>query len=120
MSDGTQTEAETRVGHCKHDDCDEYAGRGPGGRDFIETEVGERGWLGNPFTLEDHSREESIRKFHVAFEIALARDAELREAVAELSGMTLGCWCQRLDEDGPPCHGEVIAEHADRLAASDA
>ena len=33
-----------------------------------------------------------------------------------LAGKTLGCWCQRLDEDSPACHAEVIAEHADRLA----
>jgi hypothetical protein len=43
-------------------------------------------------------------------------DEEFREAVRDLAGKTLGCWCQRLENDQPPCHAEVIAEHADRLA----
>ena len=106
---------ETKVGHCKQDDVDVYVGRGKGGRDMIDCDVGERGWLGNPYTLEENSREESIAKFREAFRFALKHDEELRESVAELKGKKLGCWCQRLDEDGPACHGEVIAEWADRL-----
>jgi len=64
---------ETRVGHCKFDATDEYVGRGPGGCDMMETEVGERGWLGNPFALDDgYSRAESIDRFREAFEAKLA------------------------------------------------
>jgi len=114
-ADGS-TEGETKVGHCKQDDCDVYVGRGRGGKHMLEAEMGERGWLGNPYTLENHSRDESIAKFREAFEIAVENDAEFRREVARLSGKTLGCWCQREADDGPACHGEVIAEYADRLA----
>jgi len=110
---------QTRVGHCKSDPTDVYVGRGPGGRDMTETPVGERGWLGNPFTVDDYDRTESIARFRTTFEERLIEDDEFRAAVRELSGDVLGCWCQRLDEDEPACHAEVIAEHADRLGAED-
>jgi hypothetical protein len=107
----------TRVGHCQHDVIDTYAGRGPGGRDFIATPVGERGWLGSPYTLDDHGRVESVEKFAVAFRYALERDPALRAAVAALAGETLGCWCQDLEAEGPACHAEVVAGYAELLAA---
>lgn len=108
-------ESQTRVGHCKSDATDVYAGRGQNGRDMLTAPVGKRGWLGNPFTLDNHSREESIEKFRAAFEEKLERDADFRVAVRDLSGKTLGCWCQSVEDDGPSCHAEVIAEAADDL-----
>jgi len=112
----SQNPPETRVGHTKADETDEYAGRGPGARDMTETPIGERGWLGNPFTVEEYSREESIERFRETFEDRLEEDVEFRDAVRNLHGKTLGCWCQRLEDDSPACHAEVIAEWADRLA----
>lgn len=107
----------TRVGHCKQDATDVYVGRGPNGRDMLSVaKPGNRGWLGNPFALEQYSRERSIALFREAFEGKLGRDDAFREAVRELSGKTLGCWCQQVDEDEPACHAEVVAEWADRLA----
>lgn len=107
---------ETRVGHCKIDSTDTYIGRGPGGRDMTDTPVGERGWLGNPFSLEDgYTRDESIDTFRDVFYDKLSRDPEFREAVGDLEGNTLGCWCQHLDEDSPTCHGEVIAEYVNSV-----
>jgi len=107
----------TQVGHCKQDATDVYVGRGPSSRDMTDTRIGDRGWLGNPYPVKgDVTREDSIRYFRRVFETRLETDAEFRDAVADLAGKTLGCWCQRLDDDGPPCHAEVIAEHADRLA----
>ena len=109
----------TRVGHCKRDETDAYAGRGPGGRTMNNTEIGTRGWLGNPYRLADgYSRAESINLFRDDFEARLRADDEFRAAVRDLSGAVLGCWCQSLDDDEPACHAEVIAEHADRLARS--
>jgi len=109
----------TRVGHCKADETDVYAGRGPNGRHMLSTgHPGARGWLGNPFTMENHTREESIEKFEEAFVDKIQRDDEFATAVADLSGKTLGCWCQQLDDDSPACHAEVIAEHADELDAA--
>jgi hypothetical protein len=117
MSGVDSDDMTTRVGHCKADETDVYAGRGRNGRDMLSVgKPGMRGWLGNPFTVDDHGREESIQKFREAFEDKLERDHEFRVRVRELHGETLGCWCQRLDDDGPSCHAEVIAEHADRLA----
>jgi len=106
----------TRVGHCKQDETDVYAGRGPDGRNMLGSRVGQRGWLGNPHRVEENGRELSIEKFRIDFEQKLARDPTFAAAVADLSGSVLGCWCQRLDEDEPACHAEIIAEHADRLA----
>jgi hypothetical protein len=111
---------ETRVGHCKKDDCDVYIGRGPGARHMLQTPVGERGWLGNPHRVEDHGREGCIERFRTAFEHRLEENVHFRRAVKRLSGATLGCWCQTVDADGPACHGEVIAEWADRLAEREA
>lgn len=112
---------ETCVGHCKADPTDVYIGRGPDGRDVTSPYMGgRRGWLGNPFALDDgYARAESIRLFRRVFEYKLDSDSEFRAAVREVSGQRLGCWCQRLDDDEPACHGEVIAEWADRLAAAD-
>jgi hypothetical protein len=81
---------------------------------------GKRGWLGNPFTVETHGREDSIKAFKSAFADKLERDEEFRQAVRELAGKRLGCWCQRLDEDEPACHAKIIAEWADRLAQEEA
>ena len=81
------------------------------------SEPEKRGWLGNPFTLENHERAESIQAFRQAFEDKLQRDDDFRAAVANLAGKTLGCWCQHVSDSEPGCHGEVIAEWADRLAA---
>jgi hypothetical protein len=110
-------QTETAVGHTKRDETDVYIGRGPGGRDMLNTPVGRRGWLGNPHTVDDHGREGAIERFRRAFEHRLENDLEFRERVRQLAGSTLGCWCRQAHEDGPACHGDVIAEHADRLAA---
>lgn len=108
----------TRVGHCKADETDVYAGRGPNGSHMLNSLVDERGWLGNPFTVEEYDRKESIEKFRTEFEAKIERDPTFAAAIADLSGKTLGCWCQRLEDDEPACHGEIIAEHADRLNQS--
>lgn len=109
---------DTLVGHCKRDETDVYIGRGPNGTALGDVPIGERGWLGNPFPLEKFSREESIARFDVALRAKLNSDEEFAAAVRSLSGERLGCWCQRLTECEPACHGEVIAHYADELAAA--
>jgi len=117
----TQT---THVGHAIDDDCDHYVGRGSEGRclhDLFDSdadvEIGDRGWLGNPYELgDDGDRDAVVSKFRADFETALEHAPTFRNAVAALHGSTLGCWCQRRHDDDPACHAEVIAEHADRLA----
>jgi hypothetical protein len=118
LSDGG--EGRTRVGHCVHNDTDVYVGRGPGGRGLNTTDTNQRGWLGNPYPLsESESRAASIQQFRRDFEARLRDDDAFRQAVRNLAGKTLGCWCQRLSEDEPACHAEVIAEHVERLRAAE-
>lgn len=121
MGNQTQTRLDggvkTLVGHCRNDSTDIYIGRGDHGDAHLNnTPIGERGWLGNPYPKDDHGRAECIDLFRSDFEARLESDPEFKQAVAELAGQTLGCWCQRAADDGPACHGEVIATHADRLA----
>ena len=110
------------VAHCKLEAEGEkvYAGRHYGdGMDTIA--IGNRGWLGNPFAMDDEtSREEVVAQFR---EYLLSRlvddhDVELARALAGISGETLGCYCQRLDDDSPACHAEVLADVADILAST--
>lgn len=117
---GSETAPKTRVGHCKKDSTDVYIGRGNrGDAHMLNTEIGKRGWLGNPFPVDDHGRVQCVERFREEFEARLENDDEFRDAVAQLQGQILGCWCQRVNDDGPLCHGEVIAEHADRLGGDD-
>lgn len=112
----------TEVGHVIEDgdDIDVYAARGSGRKAMGEVAVGQRGWLGNPYTVAEHGREGAIEKFREDFEERLESDEEFRQAVADLAGSRLGCFCQTLDEHGPACHAEVIAEHADRISRFEA
>ena len=121
MCDTNDTASRTRVAHCKRDAdaVTVYAGRHYGdGMDTIA--IGNRGWLGNPFAMDDEtSREEVVSQFR---EYLLGRlvddhDVELAQALADISGETLGCYCQRLEDDSPACHAEVLADVADILAA---
>jgi len=114
----TDTEKRTTVAHCKTDEIDVYIGRGPGGRDMTTTSIGDRGWLGNPYALNDgYSREESIELFEEQFLTRLLTDDEFREAVAELAGSTIGCWCRASHEEAPACHGDVVSKWADIIAS---
>lgn len=110
-STGVRTMTKTTVGHCKRDSIDTYIGRGPNGRGMFETPIGERGWLGNPFTLENHHRGASIAKFKEVFLDRLEGDEAFRNAVHDLEGDTLGCWCRSVDDETPACHGDVIADY---------
>ena len=54
---------------------------------------------GNPFRIENDNREEVIELFKEYF----LNNAELRNAVTELQGKKLGCWCAPKQ-----CHGEFL------------
>lgn len=113
--------ADTRVGHAIEDGdaIDVYVARGSGRRAMGEVPIGKRGWLGNPYPEPEYGREGCIERFREDFEEHLDTDPEFRDAIRDLAGQTLGCFCQTLAEDAPACHAEVIAEHADRLAGGD-
>lgn len=79
------------VVHCKRDPHDVYIGRGSK-------------W-GNPFYIgRDGDRDQVIRKFKAR--LTLGRP-DLMDALPELRGKTLGCFCAPL-----PCHGDILAELA--------
>jgi hypothetical protein len=103
----------TVVGHAKHDDCDVYIGRQDEGRKTIQNTPGD--CFGNPYTLEDYSRGASIRKFADLLETLLEERPIYRLYVCDLAGKTLGCWCRRVTESEPACHGDVLAYRADHL-----
>jgi len=89
-----------RVVHCKRQDYDVYIGR-------------PSKW-GNPFSHKEGtlarfrvaSRQEAIQR-HKEW---ILTQTELLKDLHELKGMTLGCWCSPL-----PCHGDTLAEMADKL-----
>ena len=85
----------TRVVHCRKEQFDIYIGRRPG-----------HIW-GNPFLIgRDGTRDEVIAKYRGWIEA----QPLLLEAIGQLRGRVLGCWCKPL-----PCHGDVLAELADAL-----
>jgi DNA polymerase I-like protein with 3'-5' exonuclease and polymerase domains len=67
--------------------------------------VGRPSPWGNPFTVEDHGREQAVAMFR---EHLLGDAALLARVRAELEGKDLACWC------GPRqrCHADVLLEQA--------
>jgi hypothetical protein len=66
--------------------------------------------FGNPFRLKedggDYTRQESVEEYEEWFINKISSDDEFREAVEELRGETLGCWCKP-----KACHGDVILSY---------
>ena len=76
----------TKVVHCKKEKYDIYIGR-------------PSKW-GNPFTIgKDGNREEVISKY----EAYIMSRPDLIDALPELRGKVLGCWCKP-----QACHGDVL------------
>lgn len=79
-----------RVVHCKREPCDVYVGR-------------PSKW-GNPYTIgRDGSRGDVIEKYRYY----LLDNQELLDALPELRGKVLGCWCSPR-----PCHADILLEYA--------
>ena len=84
-------ETRTRVVHCKKESYDVYIGR-------------PSPW-GNPFRIgKDGSREEVIEKYREW----IYTQYHLIQAIPELKGKRLGCWCHP-----EPCHGDVLVQLAE-------
>ncbi|NLG01739.1 MAG: DUF4326 domain-containing protein [Lentisphaerae bacterium] len=82
----------TKVVHCKRERCDIYIGR-------------PSEW-GNPFEIgKDGTRQQVINKYREWIKSQPA----LMAKIPTLKGKTLGCWCYPR-----PCHGDVLAELADK------
>ena len=81
-----------KVVHCKVSPYDIYIGR-------------PSKW-GNPFSIGyDGNREQVIAKY-IEW---IKRQPELLASLPELKGKVLGCWCSP-----QACHGDVLAELAER------
>lgn len=97
-------EKKTRVVHCKIEAADVYIGR--------------PSIWGNPFTHKEgtlakykcDSVEEAIAKYK---EWVLTQP-EIMKMIPTLKGLTLGCWCKTKKNPNAPCHGDVLAELADK------
>lgn len=87
----------TKVVHCKREKYDIYIGR-------------PSHW-GNPFVVgKDGSYEEVVQKYREW----IVKQPELMASLHELKDKTLGCWCKPYH----PCHGDVLAELADKLLST--
>ena len=87
------TASKTRIVHCKKEPFDVYIGR--------------PSMWGNPFKIGiDGSRQEVIQKYK---EMIIVNAELIKQIPLELKGKTLGCWCKPY-----PCHGDVLAELADK------
>jgi len=81
---------------------DIYVGRGP------DPKTGARFYgriYGNPYSLEDYTPAEAMRRYFAHLE---RNEPLMRRIRKELPGKVLGCWCKP-----SPCHGDVLAALAD-------
>ncbi|MET1083294.1 MAG: DUF4326 domain-containing protein [Burkholderiales bacterium] len=92
----------TRVVHCKKEPYDVYIGRHHAG-------VPRKDWgvWGNPFALKSEADRARVLADYRAW---LMDQPELLRKLHTLKGKKLGCWCHP-----KPCHGDVLAELADKI-----
>ena len=74
----------------------------------------ERSLFHNPFKKEVYGRQECIRLFEDYFYERIERQSSFKNAVENLKGQTLGCWCAPKD-----CHGDKITNYLNHSTAMD-
>ena len=104
---------ETTVIHVKDFDPargDVYIGRAVPRRGFWRSP-----WA-NPFPIgEEHNRASVIAHFRNWVLTSAHPDARwIRNHVHQLRGKRLACWCKGKGRENTACHGDVLAELADR------
>lgn len=118
----------TRAGHWDYDDCNVYIGRaGRHARHHLNnTPIHENGWLGNPHHLggecqpgDELTPAEAIDLYDDDLKQRVTEDPAFRRALTQLYGSTLGCYCRRLHEEEPQCHGDVLAKTIDQIVLED-
>lgn len=96
---------------------DHYGARGgqrPDVRHMNNTEPTERGWLGNPYELEEETVAERRRVIAAYLRDFLDRvetDPDFRVAVEGLRGQRVACWCRGASQERHPanwCHLDVV------------
>lgn len=65
--------------------------------------IGRGSEWGNPFTVEDHGRDEAIRLYEKYMRERLSKEPGLVIQLLKLRGKVLGCFCHP-----KPCHGDVL------------
>ncbi|KKL49246.1 hypothetical protein LCGC14_2317450 [marine sediment metagenome] len=66
--------------------------------------------FGNPYRIGSRfTRKQSIEKYRRYFYLRIRDSEEFRQAVQELEGHILGCWCAPL-----ACHGDIIVEYLEK------
>ena len=114
---------QTRVVH-RNEDFDIYIGRGDGGKAHLNnTEIGQTGWLGNPYKTETqgggYTRKQSLALYCADVLHRLDHDPEFASALAVLKGQRLACYCRYARESEPACHGDVLVATIEGLQPAD-
>jgi len=104
--------SETRVVNFRLERCDIKITRRPGN---IIPDPPKSGYLGNPFLVSVHGREECLKLYEEYFLDRLETDAVFAEAVLSLQDKILGCVCKPKDGFSGRllCHGQIIAAWLD-------
>ena len=103
---------------------DVYIGRGDGGDAHLNnTEIGDTGWLGNPYKTKSggggYSQEQSIALYCGDVLNRLSDDPAFGAELAQLKGQRLACYCRHARESKPACHGDVLVEVIQSLQPTD-
>ena len=85
--------------------------------------IGRPSIFGNPYELnmgkiiKDGSQEEVISKFRDYFYLRMSNDTKFRDAVMQLKGKILGCFCRPKKgfQGQLLCHGQIIAGYLDNI-----
>lgn len=108
-----------QVCHVDEEQFDEYGGRSyrnGKNRHLGNTEVGNTGWLGNPFTTDTLPRQQAIELYERAFQYRMIHDDEFRKEVVALRGKQVACHCRHSDDDSPACHLDVVRDFLSETA----
>ncbi len=98
------------------DDYDLYGGRGNNGERNIATaannhEIGQEGWLGNPYKLNDYDRDQAIELYERDLTWLIEEKSWFREALKSLYGKRIACSCpSHMD-----CHVDVLVRKVNAL-----
>lgn len=101
-----------KVVHCKREYSSLYIGRGTGKCHMMNTQVGVRGWLGNPVSVGQVCPVCTLTHLHGGATLPCYRklllqrlqDPTFKAAFMSIDpNAVLGCWCKP-----KPCHGDVI------------
>ena len=86
------------------EDYDVYIGRSEGFKHLMNTPPGERGWLGNPFRVDEFGRQKAVDLYEKMLKEKLENYEEFRQKFKELEGKKLG---GKYEED-ELYHGDII------------